>query len=164
MAFAGTAASAIGAHAASTREAAPQAALKIFATLRPSLPLRLARVALFFLEKGVLDFIMNAEEPCFRARGAVPEMRGLGLKVSSAFFGGAQLERELVRQVHGAGAVLLCHLGRPLQHGDDGAPGIVGDDIGVRMAFCRGSKWDNGSRPLGSLDAHHHSLPYHCAR
>src|SRR4051812_15598521 len=159
MAGAGIAASAISAHAASAPEAAAGAALMISAKLRPSLPLRLARLALFLLEKGVLDFIMDAEQPGFGARGAVPEMRGLGLKVSSAFFGGAQLERELVRQVHGAGAVLLGHLGRTLQHGDDGAPGVIGDDIGVRVAFCRRSKWDNGSRPLGSLDAHYHSLP-----
>jgi hypothetical protein len=50
------------------------------------------RVPFFLLKKRVLDFIMDAQEPCFRARGTIAEMCGLGLKLSSPFLGGAQLK------------------------------------------------------------------------
>jgi hypothetical protein len=36
---------------------------------------------------------MNSEQPCFGPSGAVAEVRGLGLEISSPFFGSAQLER-----------------------------------------------------------------------
>ena len=103
--------------------------------LRRSLPWRLPRIPVFFLKKRVLDFIMNTEQPCFCARGAIAEMCGLCLELSSPFFGGSQLKRELMRQIHGPGAVLLRHLGRLLQQGDNGTPGVIGYDICVRLAL-----------------------------
>ena len=58
-----------------------------------SLPRRLPRIALFLLEERVLDFIMDTEQPCLCARGAISKMGGFGLELSSPFFRGAQLKR-----------------------------------------------------------------------
>src|SRR5262249_2146830 len=92
MAATGGAASASIAAAASNRRAAPlPVAMGVF-RVGPSLPLRLARVAFFLLEKGALDFIMNAQQPCLGASGAVAGMDGLGFEIARPFFGGAQLE------------------------------------------------------------------------
>jgi len=92
MAATGGAESASIAAAASSRRTVPLPAAMGFLLVGPSLPLRLARVAFFLLEKGALDFIMNAQQPCLGASGAIAEMDGLGLEVARPFFGGAQLE------------------------------------------------------------------------
>jgi hypothetical protein len=111
------------------------AATVTFAVPKRSLPLRMPRVPVLLLKERVLDFIMNTEEPCFCASGAIAEMCGLGLEISSPFLGGAQLKRKLVRQIHGPGAVVLRHLGCLLQQGDNGTPGIIGYDVGVRLVL-----------------------------
>jgi hypothetical protein len=103
--------------------------------LRRSLSWRVPLVPVFLLKEGVLDFIVDTEQPCFCTSGAIAEMCGLGLEFPSSFFGSPQLKRELVRHVHGPGAVLLRHFGRLLQQGDNGAPGVIGYDIGVRVAL-----------------------------
>src|SRR6516164_4778611 len=60
--------------------------------LRPSLPRWLPLVPVLPLEECVLDFIMDAQEPGFRACGTIAKMRGFSLQFSSSFFRGAQLK------------------------------------------------------------------------
>jgi hypothetical protein len=104
-------------------------------SVRRSLPWRVPLVPVFLLKKGLLDFIVDTEQPCFCSGGTIAEMFRFGLELVRPFFGSAQLERELVRQIHGAGAVLFRQLGGLLQQGDDGTPGVIGDNIGVPMAL-----------------------------
>jgi len=52
---------------------------------------RLARRGLPLLKERVLNFIMDAQQPFFRARGAIAEMCGLYLKLSCPFFRGSKL-------------------------------------------------------------------------
>ena len=44
-----------------------------------SLPRRVVGVALSLGEEHLLDFVVDAHEPCLGARGAIAKMRGLGL-------------------------------------------------------------------------------------
>ena len=57
-----------------------------------SLPRRLPLVPVLPLEECVLDFIMDTQEPSFRACGTIAKMCGFSLQFSSPFFGGAQLK------------------------------------------------------------------------
>jgi hypothetical protein len=52
----------------------------------------IAGVPLFFLEEGLLDLIVDSQQPLLGARGAVAKMRSVGLGFPQPFLGGAQLE------------------------------------------------------------------------
>jgi hypothetical protein len=67
-----------------------------------------------------------------------------------------------MRQIHCPGAILLRQLSRLLQQGDNGASGIIGYDIGVRLAFCRRRKRNDCGRPVRCVNAHHPSLQCPC--
>ena len=75
----------------------------------------LAGGAVLLLKKRVLNFIMDAQQPFFRARHAIAEMCGLYLKLSRPFFCGSKLKRKLMRQIHGSVAIILRHLGCLMQ-------------------------------------------------
>ena len=72
---------------------------------------------LLFLKERLLYFIVNACEPILRTSGAVPKMNCLFLKLACPFLGSPQLERKLVREVHGSLAVFLRHIGSPFAPG-----------------------------------------------
>src|SRR5262245_2371319 len=77
---------------------------------RSSLPRSRVRIALLPLKESLLDLAVNADKPSFGARGAVAKVGSLGFGVPQSFLGRAQREGQLVRQVHGASAILLCHV------------------------------------------------------
>src|SRR5262249_15277368 len=110
----------------------------------------------------LLDLGVDAQQPSLRARGTIAEMRGLGLGFAHPPFGRPQLKRELVRQVHGARAILLGHVGRLLQQAEDAATGVVGYDVGLRLPLrCRSKRYNR--RRFVAVDAHHYSPLYRSA-
>jgi hypothetical protein len=62
-------------------------------------------------------------------------MCGLYLKLSRPFFCGSKLKRKLMRHCYGPVAVILRHLGCLLQQDNDGTPGVICHDIGVRLTL-----------------------------
>src|SRR5262249_25242205 len=110
-----------------------------------SLPRTVPGIPLLLLKKGLLDLVVDAHEPLLGASGAIAIMRRLRLGFPHALLRRAQLERQLVRQIHGARAVFLGHFRRFLQQGYDRAPGIVGDHVGFGRRFrCRRERNDRG--------------------
>jgi hypothetical protein len=79
---------------------------------------------------------MNVREPILRTIGAAPKMNCLCLKLSCSLLGSPQLGRELVREIHGPCAVLLCRIGSLLQQGNDAMTGIIRSRI--RVPLLRG--------------------------
>ena len=82
------------------------------------------------LEEAVLDLRVDAVHPFLGADGAILVVADVAFQLRDAVFRFAQLQRELVRDVHGALAVLLRHVDRVLQHRDDRLAGAV-----ERVAF-----------------------------
>ena len=81
---------------------------------------------------------VNVREPILRTISAAPEMNCLCLKLLCSFLGSPQLGRELVREIHGPLAVLLCRIGSLLQHGNDAMTGIIRHHIRILMPLLRG--------------------------
>src|SRR5438270_4778896 len=79
----------------------------------------LARDAVL-MEELVLDFLVNVHEPLLGTRGTLLEVPKVALHLPDLVLGGAQLHRELVRDVHGAVAVLARDIDGLLEHRDDG--------------------------------------------
>src|SRR5262249_47708936 len=129
-----------------------------------SLPRVVARLALLAAEKRLLDLVVDAQQPLLGARGAVAEVGGLGLGGAQTFLRRPQLERQLVREIHGACAVLLGHLRGLLQQRYDGTAGIIRHDAGVRLAFRRGCERNNRTAWVGRIATHRHSLRYRSAQ
>jgi hypothetical protein len=100
---------------------------------------------------------MDVQQPFFRARGAIAEMCGLYLQLSRPFFRSSKLRRQLMHQIHGPAAVFLRHRSCLLQQCNDGTPGVICHDIGVRLTLCHRRKWDNRGGPVGYMGAHHHT-------
>ena len=119
--------------------------------LKCLLALRLPRIAVLFLKEGMLDFIMNAQQPCFRTGGSIAKMCNSLFKLPGPFFRGAQLKRKLVGQMHCACAVVLGHFSRFLQQGYNGSPGIVHDDIAFHLTLWHRRERDNRRRFLACI-------------
>ena len=60
--------------------------------VRGSLPRGWPRVPLFLLKKRLLDLVMDPQEPCLGARGAIAKVRRLGFELPHSFFGSSQLK------------------------------------------------------------------------
>src|SRR5262249_47924466 len=56
-----------------------------------SLPRHAVWVALFLWKEHLLDFVVDADEPCLGAGGAIAKVRGLGLGFPHSFFGRSKL-------------------------------------------------------------------------
>ena len=67
--------------------------------------LPLPGVSLFALKKSVLDIILNAQQPCLSVCRTVAELGGIELELPETFFEISHLERQLMGQIQGAGAV-----------------------------------------------------------
>src|SRR5262245_31298912 len=74
-----------------------------------SLPRRVVGVALSLGEEHLLDFVVDAHEPCLGARGAIAKMRGLGLGFPHSFFGCPEVETKVCEQ----GPWRVCSLRSP---------------------------------------------------
>src|SRR6266481_884032 len=96
-----------------------------------SLPRHAVRVTLFLWKEHLLDFVVDAHEPCLGAGRAVAKVCGLGLGFPQSLFGCSKLKRELMSQVHGALAVFVRHVRGLLQHGHNRASGVIGHDAGI---------------------------------
>ena len=57
-----------------------------------SLPRHAVWVALFLWKEHLLDFVVDADEPCLGAGGAIAKVRGLGLGFPHSFFGRSKLK------------------------------------------------------------------------
>ena len=110
-----------------------------------SLPRRVVGVALSLGEEHLLDFVVDAHEPCLGARGAIAKMRGLGLGFPHSFFGCPKLKRKFVSKVHGAFAVFVRHVRGLLQQGHDRPPGVIGRGTGILLPFGVGANGANGT-------------------
>src|SRR6266446_367651 len=119
-----------------------------------SLPRHAVRVTLFLWKEHLLDFVVDAHEPCLGAGRAVAKVCGLGLGFPQSLFGCSKLKRELMSQVHGALAVFVRHVRGLLQHGHNRAPGVIGDDTGIVLPFRRRRKRDNGTCFVGNIRTH----------
>src|SRR6516225_2473477 len=64
-----------------------------------SLPRHAVGVALSLREEHLLDFVVDADEPCLGARGAIAKVRSLSLGVPQSFFGCAKLNVLRMREV-----------------------------------------------------------------
>src|SRR3954454_4532657 len=124
---------------------------QLYAELRPeeliaqtSLTRRLPLFALLPLEEGLFDLLVNAQQPRFGASGTITEIGGFGLEFSGTFLSGTQLKRKLVREVHGARAVFLRHVGGFLQHCHDRAPRVIRHHVCVRLPPRGRRKLDYG--------------------
>src|SRR5262249_24647190 len=126
-----------------------------------SSPRPAVRVTLFLRKEHLLDFVVDTDEPCLGAGGAIAKVRGLGLGFPQSFFGGSTLKRKLMSQVHGAFAVLVGHVCSLLQHGHDRAPGLIGHDTGIVLPFRRRRKRDNGTCFVGNIRTHRALTPPH---
>jgi hypothetical protein len=109
----------------------------------------------FILKKRVLNLIVDAPQPFFRARGALAMVGGLYLKLSRPFFRGSKLRRKLMREIQGAGAVILRHLGYLVQQSNDRAPGVICHDVGVRLTLCYRRQRHNHSGLVGCRGVHY---------
>jgi hypothetical protein len=69
-------------------------------------------------------------------------MNCLCLKLCCSLLGSPQLGRELVREVHGPLAVLLCRIGSLLQQDDDAMTGIIRLHSRIRMPLLRGEPYN----------------------
>src|SRR6516162_605550 len=127
-----------------------------------SLPRHAVRVTLFLWKEHLLDFVVDAHEPCLGAAGAIAKVCGLGLGFAQSLFGCSKLKRELMSQVHGAFAVFVGHVCSLLQHGHDRALGVIGRGTGLLLPFGRRRKRDNGACFVGSIIRTHltHSAPW----
>src|SRR5262245_41937828 len=126
-----------------------------------SLPRSRLRIALLLVKKGLLDLAVDADEPSFGARGTVAKVGGLGFGVPQSLLGRAQLEGQLVRQIHGARAILLRHVRGLLQHCHDGAAGFIGCNFGLRLR-CRRKRHDGTCCFVGwCIRTHRYSLQPH---
>jgi hypothetical protein len=102
--------------------------------------MQLAGNSFFFprwAKKRLLDVAVNVREPILRPFGAAPKMNCLCLKLSCSLLGSPQLGRELVREIHGPLAVLLCHIGCLLQQGNDAMTGIIRQHSRVWVPLLR---------------------------
>src|SRR5215831_15464533 len=100
-----------------------------------SLPRRVVGVALSLGKEHLLDFVVDAHEPCLGARGAIAKMRGLGLGFPHPFFGCPKLKRKFMSKVHGPFAVFVRHVRGLLQQGYDRSPGVIGRGAGILLPF-----------------------------
>jgi hypothetical protein len=91
----------------------------------------------WWAKKRLLDVTVNVREPILRTFGAAPKMNCLCLKLSCSVLGSPQLGRELVREIHGPLAVLLCHIGSLLQQGNDAMTGIIRQHSRIRVPLLR---------------------------
>src|SRR5262249_20255269 len=82
-----------------------------------SLPRHAVRVALPLREEHLLDFVVDADEPCLGARGPIAKVRSLGLGFPQSFFGCAKLKRKFMSEIHGAFAVFVRQVRGFLQIG-----------------------------------------------
>src|SRR5882672_5911138 len=62
------------------------------ASIGASWPRVLPRVALLFLKECLLDFIVDAQQPCFGASRTIAKVPSVGLELFDAFLGSPQLE------------------------------------------------------------------------
>ena len=81
---------------------------------------------------------VNVREPILRTFGAAPKMTYLCLKLSCSHLGSLQLGRELVRQIHGPLAALLCQIGSLLHQGNDAMTGIIRQHSRILVSLLRG--------------------------
>src|ERR1700704_2051644 len=111
------------------RDAVTSSAISVFGrmgvSVRGSLPRGRPRIPFLLLEEGLLDFIVDAQQPCLGAGRAIAEVRGLGLGLARSLFGGAKLERKFMSEIHGSRTIVLRHLRGLLQQGDDRTAGGV---------------------------------------
>src|SRR5262245_22766997 len=128
---------------------------------RSSVPRSRLRIALLLVKKALLDLAVDADEPSLGARGAVAKVGGLSFGVPQSLLGRAQLEGQLVRQIHRARAILLRHVRSLLQHCHDGAAGFVGCNFGLRLR-CRRKRHDGTCCFVGwCIRTHRYSLQPH---
>jgi hypothetical protein len=108
------------------------------------------------VKERLLDVTVNVREPIFRAFGTISKVHCLCLKFARSFFGGPQLRRKLIREIHGPLAVLLCKIGSLLQQGNDSMSRVIHNHSGIRPGLL-GSERNDRSWPLG-FDAHTYPL------
>src|SRR5262252_5645187 len=86
---------------------------------RPANRLALLETAGLRIEELLFNVLVDSRQPFLSALRAIVKVVGIRLKLPDALLGGAQLQRELVRKLHGAITVAVRGLRRLLQQFDD---------------------------------------------
>src|SRR5215831_1924859 len=112
---------------------------------------RWRHLPVLLLKENLFCFVVDSQQPCFGAVGAIAEMCEFGLCFPHSLFGTTQFERKSVSSVHGADAIFLRRFGGFLQQRNNGTPCLFDHDI-----RCLSSWRDrnDGDRLVGRMLTH----------